>query len=284
MVAMILLAWSGVVVSAVGDLSVLVVGDSFGDTGPTYHALADTFKKHRIAATVASTALGGTTACEWAALQHGKKLVNDAKKKFPKASKGPDYMWFTLGANDQWVNHDFQKCLSDAHNGTFADALKCAPHEVDRIVTCAATLLEHYWAEFPDSKVLFTGYDVPCYSSSCDYSFSGIFYGNFCGRTDVAKTMACSNQLASDVQQLYHAALVKRFAGKPFTAVKFMGAAQKAAGVPGADVGKPIMHAGAKCEWTSLCVHPKYGTPAGDAWTDAFWDKYFKDELHGLVV
>jgi hypothetical protein len=279
MVKVTLLTLCGSVVSSAGELSVLVVGDSFGDTGPTYHALEDTFKKNGVAATVKSTAVGGTTACHWASQEDGMKLVNDAKKQFPNAAHGPDYMWFTLGANDQWSDGDFQTCLKNAKGGAYQDALDCAPAEVDRLVGCAATMLENYWAEFPKSKVLFTGYDIPCYSALCDLSFTHVFYGKLCGND-----ISCSNRFGGDVQKLYSDALTKRFEGKPFTAGSFMGAAQKAAGIAGADVGKPVIDQGAECDYTAWCVHPKYGTPAGDAWTDAFWDKYFSKELSDSVV
>eukprot|EP00927_Polykrikos_kofoidii_P044474 TRINITY_DN38428_c0_g1_i1.p1 TRINITY_DN38428_c0_g1~~TRINITY_DN38428_c0_g1_i1.p1 ORF type:complete len:308 (-),score=57.13 TRINITY_DN38428_c0_g1_i1:342-1187(-) len=258
-----------------GELSVLVVGDSFGDTGPTYRALDDTFTKHGVSATTKSTAVGGTTACQWAAQEDGMKLVNDAKKQFPEAVDGPDFMWYTLGGNDPLNNDDFQTCLKSAKAGTYEDALKCAPAEVQRVVGCGATLLENYWVAFPKTKVLFTGYDVPCYSDICQLSF--IYFGNYCG-----SNITCENQLSSDFQSLYSTAMKKRFAGKPFTAVNFMGAAQKAAGVAGADVGKPVMNQGAKYDFTSLCVHPKYGTPAGDVWTDAFWDFYFQKEVGSM--
>jgi hypothetical protein len=262
-----------------GELSVLVVGDSFGDTGPTYKALDDTFKKNSVPATTKSTAVGGTTTCHWSSQQSGMKLVNDAKKKFPNAADGPDYMWYTLGANDQWSDSDFQSCLKNAKHGTWQDALDCAAPEVERLVGCGATMLENYWAEFPKSKVLFTGYDIPCYSALCDLSFTHAFYGALC---DNNKT--CDNSYGQQVQKLLSDSYVERFKGKPFTAVSFMGAAQKAAGVPGADVGVPVLDQGAECDYTTYCVHPKYGSPAGDAWTDAFWDKYFKDELSGSVV
>jgi hypothetical protein len=279
MVALRSLTLSSFVICGASELSVIVVGDSYGDTGPTYHALDDTFKKNGVSAKVNSTAVGGTTACQWASEQNGMKLVNDAKAAFPNAAKGPDYMWFTLGANDQWNDGDFQMCLQNAKGGSIQDALECAPAEVDRITGCAGTLLENYWTEFPNSKVLFTGYDVPCYSLTCDLTFTGAFYSKFCGYD-----VSCTNQLESDFQKLYSTALTKRFAGRPFTAVRFMGAAQKAAGVAGASVGTPVIDQGASCSYSEYCVHPKYGTPAGDAWTDAFWDKYFSKELSAVVV
>jgi hypothetical protein len=278
MVKAILLTLCSSVVFSAGELSVLVVGDSFGDTGPTYKALDDTFKKNKVAATVESTAVGGTATCHWAAQEKGMKLVKDAQKKFPNAKHGPDYMWYTLGANDQVQDSDFQSCLSSAKGGSWQDALDCAAPEVDRLVGCGTTMLENYWAEFPKSKVLFTGYDIPCYSALCD-PITTTFYGKLCGTN-----ITCSNTYGNTVQQLLADALVKKFEGHPFTAVKFMGAAQKAAGIAGADVGVPVLDKGAECDYTAWCVHPKYGTPAGDAWTDAFWDKYFINEVGGSVV
>jgi hypothetical protein len=278
MVKAILLTLCNSMVLSAGELSVIVVGDSFGDTGPTYRALDDTFKNNGVPATVESTAVGGTTTCHWAAQEDGMKLVNDAKKKFPNAADGPDYMWYTLGANDQWSDGDFQSCIKTAKHGSWQDALDCAAPEVERLVGCGATMLENYWAEFPKSKVLFTGYDIPCYSLLCD-PITETFYGKLCGGN-----VTCSNTYGNDVQNLLADAYVQRFAGKPFTAVKFMGAAQKAAGIAGADAGTPVLDQGAQCDYTAWCVHPKYGTPAGDAWTDAFWDKYFKNEMSGSVV
>merc|ERR1712060_618584 len=48
-------------------------------------------------------------------------------------------------------------------------------------------------------------------------------------------------------------------------------------GIPGADVGKPVLDRGSRCDWTVACLHPKYGTPAGTLWGDTMWDLYFSD-------
>ena len=71
----------------------------------------------------------------------------------------------------------------------------------------------------------------------------------------------------------------QRYPDKPYNSISIIGAVQKAAGVPGADVGKPNFDEGAKCEWTTFCCHPKYDSPAGEAWRDAFWDLYFSNEF-----
>ena len=74
-------------------------------------------------------------------------------------------------------------------------------------------------------------------------------------------------------------ALTQKFAKHPFTYASFIGAAQEGSGIAGADVGNPVIDKGVPVKNTAICVHPKYGTPAGDAWTDAFWDKYLKQEV-----
>jgi hypothetical protein len=233
-----LLSFACSVVLSTGELNVLVVGDSFGDTGPTYRALDDAFLYNGVPATVKSTAVGGTTCCHWASQESGMKLVNDAKQEFPDAAEGPDYMWFTLGANDQWSDGDFQACLKSAHGGSFQDALDCLPAEVERVSGCAQTLLENYWKVFPKSKVLFTGYDIPSFGLLCD-PVTEAFFGKFCG-SDVS----CSNQLEVEVQKRYSAALIQKFANYPFTAASFIGAAQKGSGIAGADVGTPVIAQG----------------------------------------
>jgi len=125
--------------------------------------------------------------------------------------------------------------------------------------------------------VLFTGYDIPTFSLLCD-PVTEVFFGKFCG-----SDKSCSNQLEVEVQKKYSAALEKMFAKYPFTYASFIGAAQKGSGIAGADVGKPVIDQSVPEKNTAFCVHPKYGTPAGDAWTDAFWDKYFKQEVGHLM-
>jgi len=39
-----------------------------------------------------------------------------------------------------------------------------------------------------------------------------------------------------------------------------------------------VLSQGSKCEWETLCVHPKYGTPAGDAWGEAMWELFFSKQ------
>lgn len=51
---------------AEGTYTVLTIGDSWGDTGPTYKIIKDVFDKHGVAVDSKNRAIAGTTACGWA--------------------------------------------------------------------------------------------------------------------------------------------------------------------------------------------------------------------------
>jgi len=253
-------------------VNVLVFGDSFGDTGPTYHVVQDMFDLHKIDANVQSSAIGGTAACQWAGMDQGNEMVKQVQKLFPDAQDGPDYVWYTMGANDQWQDGSFQSCLKQSASD--ADAQACAEAESDRIFACTTKMLDNFWSVFPKSKVLQTGYEVPCQDFLCQDTVDRVFYGNYC-----KNNITCSNHIGYNFQTYHMDSLKTRYPNKPYNSISIIGAAQKAAGIPGADVGKPNFDKGAKCEWTTFCCHPKYGSPAGDAWRDAFWDLYFSNEF-----
>ena len=80
-------------------------------------------------------------------------------------------------------------------------------------------------------------------------------------------------------ENLYLADLIAKYPQPQYTGLYFIGASQKAWGVPGADVGKPVMTQGSNCKWVTECVHPKYNSPSGKAWGEAFWDFYFKNQV-----
>jgi len=82
-----------------------------------------------------------------------------------------------------------------------------------------------------------------------------------------------------DFISIYLDDMKEKFSPPMYTTLFMMGTIQKAEGVVGADVGKPVLDRGAKCEWETDCVHPSYNTPAGKAWGDAFWDLYFKERV-----
>ena len=68
------------------NLSVLVFGDSWGALDPSWHALQDMFDRHGVNATVRSSAVGSTRACQWAA--QPDSLRQKAAALFPDG--GPD--------------------------------------------------------------------------------------------------------------------------------------------------------------------------------------------------
>lgn len=63
------------------NVTVLVFGDSWGSLGPSWHELVDVFAKHGVPATVRSSAVGGTRACQWASEPQALNL--EAAKQFP---------------------------------------------------------------------------------------------------------------------------------------------------------------------------------------------------------
>jgi hypothetical protein len=84
--------------SSAANVTLMVVGDSWGSLGPSYHELQAMFDRHGVGATVKSVARGGTTAGQWA--KEGEKvLIEAAEKLFPELADGPDYMWYSLGGN-----------------------------------------------------------------------------------------------------------------------------------------------------------------------------------------
>merc|ERR1712196_469590 len=91
--------------------------------------------------------------------------------------------------------------------------------------------------------------------------------------------MTCASVLGFTWQTMYLTGLARKYPVSQYTNLPMTGTAQKAAAVPGADVGKPVFDQGANCAWEALCVHPRYNTPAGKAWGDAFWNLYFSHHL-----
>eukprot|EP00927_Polykrikos_kofoidii_P077481 TRINITY_DN74418_c0_g1_i1.p1 TRINITY_DN74418_c0_g1~~TRINITY_DN74418_c0_g1_i1.p1 ORF type:complete len:278 (-),score=48.75 TRINITY_DN74418_c0_g1_i1:508-1341(-) len=277
MMSMSLLVSSLTVTAA--KVNVLVFGDSFGDTGPTYKVLQDMFDMHGIDADVQSSAIGGTAACQWAMQDGGMEMVEQTQKLFPDVVNGPDYVWYTMGANDQWQDGDFQSCLKSKKGKSYEEALECSRAESDHIMECTTKMLDNFWQAYPNAKVLQTGYDIPCENLLCKDTFDRFFYSAYCGNN-----VTCANHMGYDFQTHHMAQLQQKYADKPYNSRSFIGAAQVAAGVTGAAVGSPVWDKGAKCSYTTMCVHPKYGSPAGDAWRDAFWDLFFSQEFAAALV
>lgn len=271
------------VAAARKSINVMVFGDSYGDTGPTYKQVQKMFDDRKIPATVRSAAVGGTAACYWAGKNDGNAIVDETKKEFPFLKNGPDFLWYTAGANDVWQSLGFKACERGAK--TWSDLRGCMNGLVKKVSGCTSKMLGKFFKEFPKAKVMHSGYDVPCYNALCQATFTGVFDLAFCGKNNT-----CNNQAMYEFIDVYHGGLKKQFSEPQYTTLFMMGAVQKANGVPGADVGKPVLTEGVNCAWETECVHPRYNTPAGLAWGEGFWDLYFSKQANanatsmGVVV
>jgi hypothetical protein len=260
-----------------GKTTVLVFGDSFGDTGPTYHQMQDMFDSRGVPAEVRSSAIGGTSACQWAGQDDGQQVVEQAQKLFPELQVGPDFVWYTMGANDIWQNSAFQSCLTNAKSDS--DMFQCQQALALHVNECTTKMLDNFWRVFPKSQVMQSGYDVPCDDLLCLNTMDRAFFSGYCGNN-----ITCANSMGVSLQGMYMEQLAQKYPEPQYTSISLIGAVQKAAGIAGADVGKPVLDQGARCDWTTYCVHPKYGSPAGVAWGDAWWNLYFSKHADILSV
>ena len=246
------------------NVTVLVFGDSWGQLGPSWHAITDMFAKQGVAATVQSAAKGGTRACQWAA--DPDSLARAARDAFGDA--GPQFVWYTAGGNDLEAK-PYQDCTRQASN--IDKALSCLRHATDAINRCTETLLTRLWAAFPSTEVMQCGYDIPCEAGS---QCLGVMESRnfFCGHN-----VTCQNfgnvQWQPMLLELEH-----KFPGK-YTGLNILGTVQQAAGVPGASVGQPVLDRGSPCGLMTYCVHPTYGQAGASAIGDAFWELYFEHQM-----
>jgi len=251
--------------AASADNTVLVFGDSWGDTGPTYKEIQDTFTRHNTKGTVKSAAVGGTTACGWA--KDPQALVKAAKQKFPNSKDGPDFVWYTAGGNDLIGDSAFHSCTKNAKSLEAAEA--CYTAATDIAMKCTETMFDEYWKAFPKSQIMECNYDLPCENVICR-GFDEGYLGNYCG-----SNITCMNTMGLAFQDAYVGRLRQKYKEPQYTGLLIGGAVQKGAGVPGADVGKPVLDQGGPCDMEVACVHPKYGSKAGTAVGEAFWDLFF---------
>ena len=97
--------------------TVLVFGDSWGDVGPTWHQIEDTFASHSVPVIVRNAAIGGTRACQWdngtVHNQHwskGQALASEAFRLFPETEGKVDFVWYTAGGNDPMSDQVYKDC------------------------------------------------------------------------------------------------------------------------------------------------------------------------------
>jgi len=77
-------------------------------------------------------------------------------------------------------------------------------------------------------------------------------------------------------QQLHAEALAAKYPGQVYS-INLLGTAQKAGGVEGADLGKPVNQGSPCLLMNELCEHP--GPKLWVAETDAMWDLFFSKFL-----
>lgn len=271
MTKFVLVALAGV---ASAEITVMVFGDSFGDTGPKWNTVQDMFDQRGVAATVKNAAIGGTTACQWAGEKDGMQMVNKAKDLF--GEKGPDYVWYTLGGNDIWSDSEFQACQKSVKGKAVNDpsVQKCIHNFNSRIIACHSTMFDKFYKAFPKSRILQAGYDIPCENLLCDTTLNNLFAGSLCGANST-----CLNTMLHSWNTQHLDRMQEKYAAPSYTSIKLIGAVQKANHVSGADYDKPVYDKGANCAWETICIHPSYNTPAGQAWGDGMWNFYFSKEV-----
>jgi hypothetical protein len=251
------------------NVTVLVVGDSWGSLGPDWKELQDMFTRHGVNATVKSAAVGGTRACQWA--ENPNILKVEAQKLFPDISvgpnaTGPDFLWYTLGGNDL-EDQSYVACSSSAKS--FAEQLACMETITKTITACSETMLDVYFKKYPASKVMQCGYDIPCLEGKCALESRDAYCGT---------NITCLNVATEYWQKPLLGPLEAKYPGK-YTGLNILGTVQKAGGIPGAEVGKPVLDKGSPCDLMTACVHPKYGAAGATAVGEAFWDLYFSKHV-----
>jgi hypothetical protein len=203
--------------------------------------------------------------------------VNKARSLFPEATDGPDFVWYTLGGNDIAFDRPMKSCAKASK--TFDEITKCLHDASERAKVCTETLLDNFFKAFPKSRVLHSGYDLPCENAYCELTITGSYDANWCGFNHT-----CTNELMEKFHGFYLGELSQRYSAPQYTTLNMLGTSQKAGGVPGADVGKPVLTKGSPCQWTVLCVHPKYKSPPAVAIGEVFWSQYFSKQTGGSVV
>lgn len=254
---------------AAKNYTVLTFGDSWGDYGPTWKVIRDTFAKNGVPVTVKSAAVGGTTACAWAL--YGNSMVAAAKLQFPELKEtGPDFVWFTAGGNDMVYDKKFHKCTKQATSINGSE--QCTDAATAKVRRCTEKLFDHYWKAFPKSQIMQANYDVPCESNACR-GMDDAFLGEYCGSTP--SPINCYNTVARHWVSDYIGTLAKKYKEPQYTAVHIEGVGQMVEGDVKAHVGVPDLDRSGVCRDMLACVHPAYGSKYATAVGDAFWRLFF---------
>jgi hypothetical protein len=186
-------------------------------------------------------------------------------------------VWYTLGGNDLVYDSEYHSCAKGAK--AYDDMMQCLESATKRASKCTETLLDNYFHAFPKSRVLHSGYDLPCEDALCDYTITGLYDAGWCGRNHT-----CLNTLMEKFHGLYLGGLSQKYAKPEYTTLNLLGTSQKAGGIPGADIGRPVLTQGSPCQWTTICVHPKYKSPSANLIGEVFWNDFFSKQPHNDAV
>merc|ERR1712232_447411 len=183
------------------------------------------------------------------------------------------------GGNDPSYDNTYKDCVKSKK--TLSDVQKCLEESLERVIKCTTTMLDNYFKAFPNSRILHSGYDLPCENALCDLSVTGSYDANWCGFNHT-----CTGELLLTFHNYYLGGLSQRYKQPQYKTLNMLGTSQKAGGVKGADIGKPVLSQGSPCQWTTLCVHPTYKSPSSNLIGEVFWNEYFSKQFstNGVVV
>mmetsp|Transcript_40637 Transcript_40637/g.115046 ORF Transcript_40637/g.115046 Transcript_40637/m.115046 type:complete len:356 (+) Transcript_40637:118-1185(+) len=246
-----------------GAAKVLVFGDSWGESGPSWVMLDKMLAAHGVAAVVRNAAIGGTRACQWS--EDPWSIPRLAKDNFPKMNdKGESlFVWYTLGGNDL-LDEPYLSC--QRRSKTFREAAGCLAVQTAKVVGCSRVLLRSLFTALPKTRVVQCGYDLSCVENECN----PVVRFPFCG-----KNATCSNHQFMVWQPMLLDSFNREFRTN-YVGINIAGAEQVAAGVPGASVGHPVLEKGSPCSMQFGCVHPVPDSAAADAIGEQFWEQFFK--------
>lgn len=228
---------------------VVVFGDSWGTEGK--RAFQNMFDKRGVKVTINNAAVGGTTAAGWA------RQPDSLKKEMAADTK---HVWLTIGGND--AQADLPGC------GT-----KCIPKCINETLANSKVFLDPAFAAFPDANVVQFGYDILIFNHFPTCGIKGLLLMPDCkGQT------TCVNTNFRHLQTDYVNQLGSYGGYKNHVPIDIAGAMQKAGGVAGADVGKPVLSQYSPYKFMqSNCIHANdegFGH-VFDAMWDRYWSKYY---------
>ena len=232
-------------IAAANAAEVVVFGDSWGTEGKK--AFQDMFDKRGVKVSINNVAVGGTTAAGWA------KQPDALKQAMDKDTK---HVWVTIGGND--AQADLPGC-----------GAKCIPKCINETLANTKAFLDPAVAAFPDANIVQFGYDILLFDHYFGCKIKGeLLFPGCKGKTD------CVNTNFRHLQTDYVEKLAAYGGYKNHVPLDLAGAMQKAGGVAGADIGKPVLSQYSPYKMMqSNCIHAN-DEGFGHVF-DAMWDQYF---------